>query len=96
MNDDAFQTMAMQIAAVASVGLDSHWSCSNPSFMSTSFTTPVWYSKNQRKIRPANTSGSAQGSSNPSRTGHLTLNGLFASSARPRPSTSEPGTVTTM
>ena len=57
---------------------------------------PVWYSKNQRKMRPANTSGSAHGSSSESRTGHWTLNGWLASSARPRPTSSAPGTVTTM
>ena len=96
MNDEAFQTIAMQIAANASVGSDSHCSGSKPSRTSPSLTTPVWYSKNQRKIRPANTSGSAHGSSSPRRTGHLMRNGRLASSARPRPTTSAPGTVTTM
>ena len=96
MNDDAFQMIAMQIAQNASVGSDSHCGGSMPSAISQLLTTPVLYSKNQRKIRPAKTSGSAHGSSKPRRTGHLTLNGLFARSANPRPTSSEPGTVTTM
>ena len=60
-----------------------------PSATSQLLTTPVLYSKNQRKMSPANTSGSAHGSSRPSRTGHLTVNGLFASSASPSPTTSD-------
>src|SRR5450755_255295 len=96
MNDDAFQMIAMQIAQNASVGSDSHCGGSKPSATSQLLTTPVLYSKNQRKMRPAKTSGNAHGNSSPRRTGHLTLNGLFASNASPSPTSSAPGTVTTM
>ena len=96
MNDDAFQTIAMQIATKASVGFGQPWQRLDAERAEHVVDDPVWYSKNQRKIRPANTSGSAHGSSSPRRTGHLTRNGWLASSARPRPTTSAPGTVTTM
>src|SRR5947207_5442995 len=95
MNDEAFQVIAMQIAQKASVGSESHCGGSIPKAASQSFTTPVLYSKNQRKMRPANTSGNAQGRSKPSRTGHFTLKGLLASKASPSPTSSAPGTVTT-
>src|SRR5207237_4333166 len=96
MNDEAFQMIAMQIAQKANVGSESHCGGSIPRRTSQSLTTPVLYSKNQRKISPANTRGSAHGSSNPRRTGHLTVKGLLARSASPRPTISDPGTVTTM
>jgi hypothetical protein len=56
-------------------------------------TTPYSVWKNQAKISPAKDSGSAQGSSSASRTGQRRLNGRLASIARPRPTTSAPGTV---
>ena len=65
-----FHMMAMQIAAVARCGSVSHATGSTPTRVSRSLTMPCLYSKNQRKIRPAKTSGSAHGSNSPSRTGH--------------------------
>jgi hypothetical protein len=64
-----------------------------PRRRSTSLTTPYSVWKNHAKIRPTKASGSAQGSSSASRTGQRRLNGRLASIARPRPTSSAPGTV---
>ena len=61
-----------------------------------SFTTPYSVWKNHAKIRPAKASGSAHGSSSARRTGHWRRKGRLASSASPRPTTSAPGTVTSV
>ena len=93
---DVFQMMAMHVAAKAKPGWVSHGTLAKPSQTRALLTRPWLYSKNQRKIRPANTSGSAHGSSRPRRTGHFTVKGWLASSASPRPTITAPGTVTTM
>ena len=97
MKELVFQMIAPQIAAKASFGLSSHIVGSRrsakPSRRSTSLTTPYSVWKNHAKISPTNDSGSAQGSSSASRTGHWRLNGRLASSASPSPTTKAPGTV---
>ena len=94
MKDDDFQMMAMQMAAKAEPEDSSHIvGSAAPRRRITSLTTPCSVWKNHAKISPTNDSGSAHGSSSASRTGQRRRNGRFDSSARPRPTTSEPGTV---
>ena len=94
MKELVFQMIVRQIAAKAQFGRSSHMFGSlAPSRRITSLTTPYSVWKNHAKIRPANASGSAQGSSRARRTGHLRLNGRLANIASPRPTTRAPGTV---
>ena len=96
MNEDDFQMMAMQMAVNADTGDSSHMRGSPPKRIQTSLMTPYSVWKNHAQISPANASGSAHGNSSASRTGHCRLNGRLASNARPRPTSSAPGTVTTV
>ena len=94
MKELVFQMIVRQIAAKAQPGRSSHIvGSSAPSRRITSFTTPYSVWKNHAKIRPANDSGSAQGSSSARRTGQRRRNGRLASRASPMPTTSAPGTV---
>ena len=81
---------------MAQFGRSSHIVGSGWNPLSRSLTKPYSVWKNHAKIRPAKASGSAQGSSSASRTGQRRLNGRLASSARPRPMISAPGTVTSV
>jgi hypothetical protein len=68
-----FQMMVRQIAAKAQFGRSSHivGLGRRATRRTTSLTTPYSVWKNHAKMRPANASGNAQGSSSASRTGHL-------------------------
>ena len=97
MKELVFQMMVRQMAAMAQAGCSNHILGSSllarPRRRSTSLATPYSVWKNQAKIKPANDSGSAQGSNSANRTGHCRLNGRLASIASAKPTTSAPGTV---
>jgi hypothetical protein len=89
--------MAKQIAAKARPGEVNHGCGERPTSWRALFTRPWLYSKNQRKIRPAKTRGSAQGEKEAEADRATSpVKGWLARSARPKPTSTAPGTVTTM